>query len=572
MKNTKKFISLRTRLFLFIALMVLITNLFIGVFAYKSAQHELTESSKTMLKNSARVVIDLIENKKSDMQAGIITKIEAQESIKELILGPLQADGTRPLNTNIDLGKNGYIFIMNSQGLEIAHPVIEGKNSWHVTDRLDSDYYITRAIISKAINGGGFTYYNWELPVSGKISSKLVYSELSEEWDWIICSSIYLEDFSDSSQGVLRLLLTSTLLTLLFAFVGIYLFTRITFKPILELVHAIEDINVMSNLELPRLTKPNNEIGILSTSFSNMVEGLNKERAIKEETQEELKAVNKQLEALIEERTQALETSLEELSQAQNQLVESERLAALGTLVAGIAHEVNTPLGIGVTAVSHLNLINDKALEQLNDQTMSANDLKQYFIKVDENINILYYNLDRASELVNSFKQVAVDQTAVALMYFNVSDYINKILLSLKHEYKRTDHKIDLICNKNLMIYTYPGALSQILTNLMMNSLIHAFERIKKGHIEIQFDAIDDYYHLTYKDNGKGISKEDLGKIFEPFFTTKRETGGSGLGLHIIYTIVTQQLNGTISIDSTVNKGIKVLIRFPILKRGETNE
>jgi len=157
-------------------------------------------------------------------------------------------------------------------------------------------------------------------------------------------------------------------------------------------------------------------------------------------------------------------------------------------------------------------------------------------------------------------------------MYFNVSDYINKILLSLKHEYKRTDHKIDLICNKNLMIYTYPGALSQILTNLMMNSLIHAFERIKKGHIEIQFDAIDDYYHLTYKDNGKGISKEDLGKIFEPFFTTKRETGGSGLGLHIIYTIVTQQLNGTISIDSTVNKGIKVLIRFPILKRGETNE
>ena len=111
MKNTKKFISLRTRLFLFIALMVLITNLFIGVFAYKSAQHELTESSKTMLKNSARVVIDLIENKKSDMQAGIITKIEAQESIKELILGPLQADGTRPLNTNIDLGKNGYICI-----------------------------------------------------------------------------------------------------------------------------------------------------------------------------------------------------------------------------------------------------------------------------------------------------------------------------------------------------------------------------------------------------------------------------------------------------------------------------
>lgn len=326
------------------------------------------------------------------------------------------------------------------------------------------------------------------------------------------------------------------------------------------------------NMNPPALKDQHNEIGLLGDSFTNMLKRLHSETNIRYETQDQLENLNNQLESLVEERTKELEDSIAELTETQHQLVESERLAALGTLVAGIAHEVNTPLGIGVTAVSHLNLINDKALDKLNKSEMSVEDLKNYFIKVDENIQILYHNLDRASELVNSFKQVAVDQNAVALMTFNINDYIKKILLSLKHEYKRTKHKIDIFCNEQLYIYTYPGALSQILTNLIMNSLIHGFEDVEYGHIEIHFNQLEDNYQLIYKDDGKGISRENLGKIFEPFFTTRRDKGGSGLGLHIIYTIVTQQLGGSININSNVNQGIEILIRFPVLKRGEENE
>lgn len=570
MKNSR-FMSLRTRIILFFAITVLFTNLFVGFFSYRIAEQQLSESTKILLKNSAKTVIDLIKTQNADVEAGYIPLELAQESVKEFILGPLQADGTRPLNTNIDLGKNGYIFIIDSQGLEVAHPVIEGENSWYITDRVDSDFYITRSIISKAVNGGGFTYYNWELPHSDEITSKLAYGELSEEWGWIVCASIYLDDFSEGREVVFRLLALTTSMMFLFAFLGILLFSNAYIRPMRELADAIENISDY-NYNIPDIKHSSDEIGLLYNAFVDMLQRLNKEQAIREATEEELKTLNNQLEALVEERTEALESSLEELSQAKNHLVESERLAALGTLVAGIAHEVNTPLGVGVTTVSHLSFINDKALNQLSQNNMSAQDLKSYFIKVDENIAILHHNLERAAELVNSFKQVAVDQTAVALMNFNVYAYFNKILLSLKHEYKRTNHKIDIICDESLYVYTYPGALSQIVTNLIMNSLIHGFEHKKNGHIEIYFDDLGNAYQLIYKDNGKGIAKSDLGKIFEPFFTTKRSAGGSGLGLHIIYTIVTQQLNGSINIESEINQGIEVLIRFPKLKRGEEDE
>ena len=569
--SRRKFVSLRTRIILFFGITVLFTNLFVGFFSYKSAEKELSESTKIMLRNSAKTVIDLIDDKNAEVELGYIPLEVAQESVKEFILGPLQEDGTRPLNANIDLGINGYIFILDSQGFQIAHPVIEGQNSWHLADQLDSDFYVSRSIISKAINGGGFTYYNWDFPHSEEISSKLVYSELANEWGWIVCSSIYLDDFSEGAQDIFKFLTLSTSTMFIFAFMGVFLFSDATIRPIHELVNAIESISD-TNYTIPNIKRSSDEIGLLYNAFINMLDRLNREHDIREATEEELKTVNAQLKELIEDRTKKLESSLEELTLAQNHLVESERLAALGTLVAGIAHEVNTPLGIGVTTVSHLNMINDKALTQLTQNKMSAEDLKNYFIKVDENISILYHNLYRAAELVNSFKEVAVDQNAIALMKFNVKAYLDKILLSLKHEYKHTNHKIDIFCDESLYAYTYPGALSQILTNLIMNSLIHGFENIDKGHIEIQFDEIGDSYHLLYRDNGRGIGKANLEKIFRPFFTTKRDSGGSGLGLHIIYTIVTQQLNGTINLESEIDQGIEILIRFPVLRRGEQNE
>lgn len=288
------------------------------------------------------------------------------------------------------------------------------------------------------------------------------------------------------------------------------------------------------------------------------------------ESRDEIAEWNKTLEERVVERTEQLAQANEELvlmldtlKRTQTQLIQSEKMSALGNLVAGVAHEINTPIGISVTAVSHLSEKTAEITESFHNNQIIRSELEKYLELGREMCNIILINLDRAANLIRSFKQVAADQSSEVKRVFNVRAYIKEILLSLQPKLKNTKHQIRVDCPDDLEIESYPGALSQIITNLIMNSLVHAFGEDDSGLITLAVKREQSMVVFCYSDNGKGINSENLEKIFTPFFTTMRGKGGTGLGLHIVYNIVTQTLHGTIDCQSEPNQGTTFIISFP---------
>lgn len=270
------------------------------------------------------------------------------------------------------------------------------------------------------------------------------------------------------------------------------------------------------------------------------------------------------LEELVNDRTEELRDSLENLKKAQDFLIQSEKMAALGGLVAGVAHEINTPVGIGVTAASFLDVKTTEIEQKFNSNTLKKSNLKEYFDIARDSSRMLLSNMRRAAELIQSFKQVAVDQASKERRKFMMKDYMTEILVSLNSKFKRSKHSIDIICDEDIEVNSFPGAFSQIMTNLIMNSLKHGFEDIDVGHIMITIERNGDNVKVIYTDDGKGIPRKNLVKVFDPFFTTKRGQGGSGLGMHIVYNLVTQSLGGNITCDSVENEGTEFVIDFPV--------
>ena len=280
-------------------------------------------------------------------------------------------------------------------------------------------------------------------------------------------------------------------------------------------------------------------------------------------TNKALRESKNELEKRVKQRTVELEKSIENLTNTQSQLIETEKMASLGRLVAGVAHEINTPIGIAITASSCLQDA-AKELSKLYDSTsISKQILASHLDTTTTSTKLIRSNLKRAADLIQGFKEVAVDQSNDEIREFKLKHYVNEILASLGPQIKRSKCKIELNCANDLSIRTSPGAIAQIITNLVINSIIHAFEHIVNGLITINIEQKDKYISLQFKDSGCGISPKNLSNIFEPFFTTKRGKGGSGLGMHIVYNSVTQALQGNIECTSTLNEGTSFLIHFP---------
>lgn len=248
------------------------------------------------------------------------------------------------------------------------------------------------------------------------------------------------------------------------------------------------------------------------------------------------------------------------LKATQEELVQTEKMASLGRLVAGIAHEINTPIGVGVTAASHLHQETEKFNNDYKSDNMTKNTFEEFVETSMQSSEMILSNLDRAAKMIHNFKQISVDQSSDEIREFDLKEYIEGVISSLKPTLKKTSHDISLVCKEHIYLESNPGVFSQIFSNLIMNSVIHAFEGIEQGHIIIEVQKRGHDLHIVYKDNGKGMSKENLKKIFDPFFTTKRSQGGSGLGTHIIYNLVTQKLHGTIVVESHIGQGLKYSI------------
>ncbi|MCC2604974.1 sensor histidine kinase [Planctobacterium marinum] len=312
------------------------------------------------------------------------------------------------------------------------------------------------------------------------------------------------------------------------------------------------------------------EVAKKTASLSKIMLDLEQQKDELMVKQEELKRENDSrrfAEDTLIRKNNELADSMESLKVAQDQLVESERMASLGGLVAGIAHDVNTPIGVSVTAASFLQDRLKSLQTAFDDKKLTSKTMTAFIDEAGQTTTLLLSNLNRASDLVASFKQVAVDQTSEAEREVDMKEYIREVTQSLAPKFKKTNHTIDVDCPDDLTVRCAPGAVAQIVTNMIMNSLIHGFENVREGHIRMKIWSDDNLVHIDYQDNGKGLNKEMLEKHFDAFFTTRRGKGGSGLGTHIMYNLVTQTLGGKIEAESEPGQGLRYIINFPKNKR-----
>jgi C4-dicarboxylate-specific signal transduction histidine kinase len=278
----------------------------------------------------------------------------------------------------------------------------------------------------------------------------------------------------------------------------------------------------------------------LDTRVQQRTAELEARRAELETRQRELEAANARLAEM-----------LDELQRTQGELVEAEKMASLGRLVAGVAHEVNTPLGVSVTAVSFLRS-QVSAIRGALRRFLTDDESDRLVAPIEQAGKMTEDNLQRAAALVKTFKQVAVDQANPELRTIAIGEYVEGTLQSLRPRLKPAGHRVELRCDPALRFTGRPDALYQVVVNLVMNSLVHAFPPGRTGTIALEVDALDGeggerMLRLTYRDDGVGMDPQVAARIFEPFFTTRRGSGGTGLGMHIVYNLVTQALGGRIA-------------------------
>lgn len=255
-----------------------------------------------------------------------------------------------------------------------------------------------------------------------------------------------------------------------------------------------------------------------------------------------------------------------ELIQAQKQLIESEKQTSISGLVAGVAHEINTPIGISITAASNLKERSQTILTNLQENKLKKTELTETVNNILNSAEMVLGNLTKASELIRSFKEVSVDQISQQKRQFDMRLYLAEVVASLMPKLRAAGITLTSDCPDNLKITSYPGAIAQMITQLTLNSIIHGFDGEPNGQIEISIKCPDDIMYIEFKDNGKGIPPESLGRIFEPFYTTKRSSGANGLGLQIVSNIVTVRLGGNIRCESEVGKGTCFYMDFKVLR------
>ena len=384
-----------------------------------------------------------------------------------------------------------------------------------------------------------------------------------KQWDWIIGFEVptslkYKELYAYRNEFLITLLIILVLISL-----SIITIVRYILKPIDSLSKVSKEI-ASGNLDTPIAIYGSIELSILAKNFIIMRDKI--KTSIKE-----LEHHNIILEDKVKYRTTELEKSYKELEQilanlnlTQEKLIESEKMASLGGLVAGVAHEINTPIGIGITAITHFIEMNKNIIKLYDKNEMSQEEFEDFLKTSKELAQMIFVNLNKTATLIKSFKQVSVDQISEDKRCFNLKEYINDTLLSISNITKKTEIDIKVEGNSNIMLNSYPGAFSQVISNLVINSIRHAYGIKDKGCILINIESKNKNLIINYKDDGKGIKKEHLSKIFNPFFTTNRESGGTGLGLNIIYNIINNNLKGKITCVSEEGKGVLFKIIIPL--------
>lgn len=327
-------------------------------------------------------------------------------------------------------------------------------------------------------------------------------------------------------------------------------------RPIRQLVSVVDSFQ-SDDLQQRSTYRGLKEFEHLSEVLNNMADRMEKnlieleaERLELQMTQTELKDVNEGLERRVSVRTKALSAKNAELNQAMSHLVQNEKLASLGRLVAGVAHELNTPIGVNLTATTDLVEKLKELRINAQENTLTKTAFTNYIDDTEVVLNLMEHNIVRASDLIRSFKEVSVDQASSRKRKFNLEAVIKQTSAALYSLIKRKPYTLTMDIPSDINLISYPGAIEQIITNLVTNSLKHGFDQRDEGEMHIDaFDA-EDHVVIIYTDNGHGIAEAHLSQVFDPFYTTKMGHGGSGLGLYILHTLTTGLLQGSVELTS----------------------
>ena len=360
-------------------------------------------------------------------------------------------------------------------------------------------------------------------------------------------------------QKIFNDIIIFTMILLIIIYLVSFFLSNYLLKPILSLASSTEEIASTQNYSTRVNYSSKNEIGTLYNAFNKLLKDTEN---ITNTLEDKVKIRTNELNI----KTQELELSLENLKKTQQQLIESEKMSALGNLVSGIAHEINTPLGNAITSSSTIEKETYHLIKEFEAGTLKRSSMERKLDVLNQSAKLLTKTLTYASGLIKSFKQISVDQVTNDIRIFEITHYIKDIFLTNHNKLKLIPVKIQIKSEEEIMIKTSPGVIAQIFNNLIQNSIIHGFENFElDAEISVFLKAQEEYLLIEYMDNGIGINIDVKNKIFEPFVTTKRNVGGTGLGLNIVYNLISQKLKGSIEVKSEKNMGTVFIIKIPLI-------
>ncbi|KZN47317.1 sensor histidine kinase [Pseudoalteromonas luteoviolacea] len=408
-----------------------------------------------------------------------------------------------------------------------------------------------------------------------KISADYVELIIPVEYEGKIEGYVYVRGGLERlSQYINQKILVDIALTL-FVLLLVLLVARAIQKrianPIDSLSLLLQDVSKNHNYSARATKSDIEEVNMLANNLNIMLARTQNQLARHQADKLEIKQLNQNLEEKVNQRTIALReanqellNTLERMHQYQNQIVENEKMASLGQMVAGVAHEVNTPIGLGVTGST---LLRDKLADinaAFEQKTLTSKQLERFIHDGIENLDLIYRNLNRAAELISSFKKVAVSQDIEVSSEVNINKLFSAIVSSMRAEIDLKNVTWQLTCSEQLTIRTKAGLLQQVFEQLLSNSLIHGFLDLKDNQISVTVELRNQSLEVIYMDNGVGVSTAIKKRIFDPFVTTKRGEGGSGLGMHLVYNLITQALGGSITLSEENKTGTKFIIVLPL--------
>ncbi|USD66818.1 cache domain-containing protein [Vibrio sp. SCSIO 43136] len=467
-------------------------------------------------------------------------------------------------------GESGYTYVIDQQGNFIVHPFLSG-NFYQTKD--SNGYAFVQDIIKRK---EGTLFYTWRNPQEPEYREKLANFSYLEEFGWYIVSSTYTDELYQPLDQFTRFNLIVLAISIAIVIPSNLLLSRSIVQPLSSIMTAIKAASQRDySVRIEGAHQSNDELGKLGQFFNHFMDkldGFTRElkAQIKEkehaqlrqvELNHELETLNHTLELKVEERTQELQQSMQNLARMQDKLVESEKMASMGNLVAGVAHEINTPLGSALTIASHMDEKNRSLIKDVDEGKLRKDVLVKFLDNNHESLNVIGSSLERVSTLIGKFKLVSVDGD-----YGQVSEVHLRSLLDDMCAYllNRPDN-VDIVCevDDTIVLTSYPQVLITILTELLTNSITHGFEEGVSGKIVVTAKLNEQRVIIDYQDNGQGVSDDVGSRLFEPFVTSNRIEGSSGLGMHYVYNLVTQKLGGDIRWVKEYQSGFHLMLELP---------